>query len=300
VSPSLPLALPSGTETETETGADTVTDTDRGTIQGMDTSQLLLEERDGPLVVLTLNDPDRANPLSPALVGGLTAAFERTAAEPGVRAVVVTGAGRHFSAGADLAALEAVASGGDPEANRADSERFRRLFEALLGHPRLTVAAVGGAAIAGGCGLATACDLVVAEPGSRFAYTEVRIGFVAALVSTVLTRRVAGHVARRMLLDPEPLDGRRAVEVGLADVLADEGRALERARELARDVCRKAAPSAIATTKALLNDAVGLDWRRALEVAAEANVRQRAEADCRRGVRTFLESKATPDWLREE
>jgi len=265
----------------------------------MATPGLLLEERDGPLVVLTLNDPERANPLSPRLVDALTAALERTAAEPGVRAVILTGAGRHFSAGADLEALEAVASGGDPEANRADSRRFRRLFEELLGHPRLTVAAVGGAAIAGGCGLATACDLVVAEPGSRFAYTEVKIGFVAALVSTFLTRRVAGHVARRMLLDPVPIDGRRAVELGLADELADEGGALGRARELALDVCRKAAPSAIATTKALLNDTVGREWRRALEVAAEANVEQRAEPDCRRGVRTFLDTKSTPDWLDE-
>ncbi len=265
----------------------------------MATPALLLEARDGPLVVLTLNDPERANPLSQGLVEALTAALERSAQDEGVRAVILTGAGRHFSAGADLAALEALASGGDPEANRADSRRFRRLFEALLGHPRLTVAAVGGAAIAGGCGLATACDLVVSEPGSRFAYTEVKIGFVAALVSTFLTRRVSGHVARRLLLDPVPIDGRRAVELGLADELADEGGALARARELALGVCRKTAPSAIATTKALLNDTVGLEWRRALEVAAEVNVRQRAEPDCRRGVRAFLDTKSTPDWLDE-
>jgi methylglutaconyl-CoA hydratase len=265
----------------------------------MNPTDILIETREGPLVVLTLNDPDRANPLSPDMVEALTEALERTAVEEGVRAVMLTGAGRHFSAGADLAALEAVAAGGGEEANRADSERFRRLFAALLGHPRLTVAAVGGAAIAGGCGLATACDLVVAEARSRFAYTEVRIGFVAALVSTFLTRRVAGHVARRMLLDPEPVDGRQAVEIGLADELADEGRAAEHARELALAVCRKAAPSAIATTKALLNETVGLDWRRALEIAAEVNVRQRGEPDCRRGVRAFLESKTTPDWLEE-
>jgi len=106
------------------------------------------------------------------------------------------------------------------------------------------VAAVHGAAVAGGCGLATACDLVVTEPGARFAYTEVKIGFLAAMVLTFLTRRVAGHDARRMLLDPEMIDGTRAVEL-----------------------------------------------------AAEANVRQRMDPECRRGVRTFLETKKTPDWL---
>jgi len=249
--------------------------------------QILLEQTDGPLLILTLNDPRRANPLSPAMAVALHAALERAAASETIRAVILTGAGKHFSAGADLAALEAVARGGDTEANLEDSRRLERLFAVLLGHPKLTVAAVHGAAIAGGCGLATACDLVVAEPSARFAYTEVRIGFIPALVSTFLTRRLPGHLARRLLLDPEPMDGRRALEIGLADELADDGHALE----------KKASPAALAATKALLNETVGLGWRQALERAAAANARQRLHPECRRGVRTFLETKSTPDWL---
>jgi len=259
--------------------------------------EVLLEERHGPIVILTLNDPERANPLSPAMMGELTAALETTAADSTVRAVILTGAGRHFSAGADLAALERIATGGDEAANRADVEVLNRLFEALLGHSKLTVAAVHGAAVAGGCGLATACDLVVAEPGARFAYTEVRIGFLAAVVSTFLTRRVPGHVARRMLLDPEMLSGERAVEIGLADELAPEGEAVETAVALARSVCAKSSPSALAATKRLLNETVGRGWRDALETAAEANVRQRMDPECIRGVRTFLDTKTTPNWL---
>ena len=169
--------------------------------------------------------------------------------------------------------------------------------EDLVGRPKLTIAAVHGAAVAGGCGLATACDLVVAEKGARFAYTEVRIGFLAAMVLTFLTRRVAGHVARRLLLDPELIEGQRAVSIGLADELVEDGTSVAAAVELARSVCAKASPSALAATKALLNETVGLGWREALAVAAEANVHQRGEADCRRGVRTFLDSKTTPDWL---
>ena len=257
----------------------------------------LLSVREGPLVILTLNDPERANPLSPAMMEALTAALEIAAADTTVRAVILTGAGRHFSAGADLTALESIASGGDEEANRIDSERLRRLFEVLLGHPKLSVAAVHGAAVAGGCGLATACDLVVTEPGARFAYTEVKIGFLAAVVLTFLTRRVPGHVARRMLLDPEMIGGEQAVAMGLADELADEGKALERARALARSVCAKASPAALAATKALLNDVAGLGWREALEVAAAANVAQRMHPECTRGVRSFLELRTTPDWL---
>ncbi|RLE17989.1 MAG: enoyl-CoA hydratase/isomerase family protein, partial [Acidobacteria bacterium] len=154
----------------------------------------------GPLLILTLNEPDRANPLSPEMAAALKTAFEDAAVDPAVRAVILTGAGKHFSAGADLAALELLAEGGGAEANLADSRRLEELFAVLLAHPKLTVAAVHGAAIAGGCGLATACDFVVAEARSKFCYTEVKIGFIPALVSTFLTRRVPGHRARRLLL----------------------------------------------------------------------------------------------------
>ncbi len=261
--------------------------------------ELLLSHRDGPLLILTLNDPRRANPLSPPLVRSLTLELERAATDGGLRAVVLAGAGRHFSAGADLEALRSIAEGGDPEANLEDSRRLERLFATLLDHPKLTIAAVHGAAIAGGCGLATACDLVVAEPSSRFAYTEVKIGFVPALVSTYLTRRVPGHVARRLLLDPEMLEGARAVEIGLADELAPEGGALGRARELALEICAKASPAALAATKDLLNRTTGLPWREALGIAAGVNAAQRAHPECRRGVASFLETKKTPDWLEE-
>ena len=257
----------------------------------------LLRHRDGPVLVLTLNDPDRANPLSGPLVDALYRALVEAAEDGGVRAVVLTGAGRHFSAGADLSALETLATGGSDADNRTDSDRLERMFEQLLGYPGLTVAAVHGAAMAGGCGLATACDFVVAEKSARFAYPEVKIGFVAALVSTFLTRRVAGHVARRMLLDPEIVDGSRAVELGLADRLAEDGTALEEAMELAISILRKASASAIAATKKLLNDTVGMGWRDALRVASGVNVQQRRDPDCRRGVRSFLDTKTTPDWL---
>jgi methylglutaconyl-CoA hydratase len=259
--------------------------------------EIVLEERRGPIVVLTLNDPERANPLSAAMVDALTAALERAAAAPAIRAVVLTGAGRHFSAGADLEALERFAHEGDEALTRGDAERLRRLFDVLLGHPKLTVAAVHGAAVAGGCGLATACDLVVAEPGASFAYTEVKIGFLAAMVLTFLTRRVPGHVARRLLLDPENLDGGRALALGLADELAEAGGAVEAAVARAHTISAKASPAALAATKALLNETVGLGWREALAVAAEANVRQRRSPECARGVRWFLERKQTPDWL---
>ena len=260
-------------------------------------SELLLETRDGPLLILTLDDADRGNPLSAPLVVALQKSLADAAADDGVRAVILTGAGKHFSSGADLEALQRLVSEGSDAENRLDSEHLEGLFAELLGHPKLTVAAVHGAAMAGGCGLATTCDVVVAERGARFAYPEVKIGFIAALVSTFLTRRVAGHVARRLLIDPEILSGEKAVAIGLADELVEDGTALDRAQELALGVLRKASPAALTHTKALLNDTVGLGWREALSVASAANVRQRRHADCRRGVQTFLKNKTTPDWL---
>jgi len=263
----------------------------------MDTPVLIDDK--GPVRLLTLNDPERANPLSWELVTALTEALRSAANSAGVRAVILTGAGRHFSAGADLAALQQVATGSDPEGLRRDSQSLCELFETLLDHPKLTLAAVHGAAIGGGCGLATACDLVVAEPRSRFAYTEVTIGYVPALVLTFLTRRVPGHVARRLLLDPQQIDGQRALELGLADEFVGEGQTLERACDLAVSLARKCSPAAIAATKKLLNETAGMDWRAALAHAAEVNAAHRLHPECVRGVKTFLAEKKTPDWLEE-
>jgi methylglutaconyl-CoA hydratase len=259
----------------------------------------VLVDNDGPIRMITLHDPERANPLSGDLVRTLTGALRDAADDDGVRAVLLAGAGKHFSAGADLSALQQIADGSDPAKLRRDSEQLRELFEELLGHPKLTIAAVHGAAIGGGCGLATACDFVIAEPRSTFAYTEVSIGYVPALVLTFLGRRVAGHVARRLLLDPERIDGARAVELGVADELADTGQALERAKQLALSVSRKCSPAAITATKRLLNETTGMGWREALQHAAGLNASHRLHPECIRGVKTFLEKRRTPDWLED-
>ncbi len=264
----------------------------------MDTPVLI--EDHGPLRQLTLNDPSRSNPLSSELVTSLTEALINADQAPEVRAVLLSGAGRHFSAGADLSALQQVATGSDPEGLRRDSESLRKLFEILLGHSKITIAAVHGAAIGGGCGLATACDVVVTEPRGLFAYTEVTIGYVPALVLTFLTRRVPGHVARRLLLDPERINGARAVELGLADELTNEGQALDRALELGLAMAKKCSPAAIAATKRLLNETAPMDWRDALAHAVRVNASHRLHPECVRGVTTFLEHKRTPDWLEDE
>lgn len=263
---------------------------------GVDSTELpLAVERDGDLAWLTLDDPARANALSPRLIGELTAAYERDWRSEGVRAVLLRGAGRHFSAGADLEHLRSLRDAG-PEENRRDSESLRRLFAAVLRQPALTVAAVQGACVAGGCGLATAHDFVVASEDSRFLYSEVRIGFVAALVATFLPLRLRGRDIRELLLNPEFVGAERALEIGLVNRLAPREELRQAAAELAVQILERASSESIARTKKLLLDLPGKPLDAALEHAAEVNAEARATDDCKHGIATFLDTKASPRW----
>lgn len=258
-------------------------------------SALVREVREGDVLWVTLADPARANALSPALAESLTAIYERPLREEGVRAVVLRGEGRHFSAGADLEHLARLADAGEEE-NRRDSRRLMRLFRAVLEQPALTVALVQGSCVAGGCGLATAHDFVVAAEDARFLYSEVKIGFVAALVATFLPLRVRGTDLRELLLDPELLSAARALEIGLINRVAPVAELEAAGRALVEGILTKASSESIARTKRLLLDTLGLRLEEALAHAAEVNAAARTTADCRRGIATFLAEKRTPNW----
>jgi methylglutaconyl-CoA hydratase len=252
-------------------------------------------ERRGDLLFVTLADPQRANALSPALAEALTEIYARDLRAEGVRAVLLGGEGKHFCAGADLENLAALQSA-TPLDNRLDSRRLRRLFEAILRQEALTLARVQGSCVAGGCGLATACDFVVAAEDARFLYSEVRIGFVAALVATFLPLRVSGRDLRELLLAPEFVPAARAMEIGLVNRVVPRAE-LERAGErLAGEILARASSESIAATKRLLLDLVGRDLADRLDRAEAANAAARATDDCRRGIATFLETKAPPVW----
>ncbi len=255
----------------------------------------LRTERDGDLLWVTLDDPKRANALSPTLVSELTETYSSDLRADGVRAVMLSATGKHFSAGADLDNLHAVADG-DLDANRRESAKLRELFESILRQETLTVALVQGACVAGGCGLATACDFVIAADDARFMYSEVRIGFVAALVATFLPLRLRGSHIRELLLDPEFISAQRALEIGLINRLAAADELRDAGKALARELLAKASSESIARTKRLLLDMLGRRVDERLDRAAEANAQSRLTEDCRRGVATFLADKRTPDW----
>ncbi len=259
-----------------------------------DTESVRVERR-GDLVWLTLSEPERANALSPRMIAQLTDLYRRPWLGEGVRGVLLQAAGKHFSGGADLAHLEALKDAG-PEENRADSERLKGLFQAVLRQEALTVALVQGACVAGGCGLATGHDFVVAAEDARFMYSEVRIGFVAALVATFLPLRVRGSDVRELLLNPDFVPAPRAREIGLVDRVVPGDQLAAAGEALAADILAKASSQSIAATKRLILDVQGIPLADALAHAAEVNAAARATADCQRGIATFLATKKPPVW----
>lgn len=261
----------------------------------MSEAEILRLERRGDLLWAALDDPGRANALSPRAVAELTELYRRPLLDEGVRALLLRGEGRHFSAGADLEHLRGLLDAGEG-ANRREAEQLRALFDAVLRQECLTIALVQGACVAGGCGLATAHDFVIAAEDARFLYSEVRIGFVAALVATFLPLRLRGADIRELLLNPEFIGAARALEIGLVNRLVPAAELRTAGERLAAEVLERASSSSIALTKRLLLDSLGRPLDEALERAAEINARARGTADCKRGISTFLETKKTPNW----
>ena len=251
--------------------------------------------RDEDLLWVALDNAERANALSPRMIDEVTAIYRRPLLAEGIRAVLLTGKGKHFSAGADLGHLRALRDAGAEE-NRADSRRLAGLFEAVLRQEALTLALVRGSCVAGGCGLATACDFVVAADDARFLYSEVRIGFVAALVATFLPLRLRGRDLRELLLYPHFLGAHEARAIGLADRVVAPDDLEEEGRELAVSILTNGSSQSIAATKKLLLELPGRNLSEALAHAAEVNAAARATDDCRRGIAHVLDHKAPPKW----
>lgn len=239
--------------------------------------------------VLTLSDPERRNPLSPAMVTGLLQALDMAEKDGTIKALVLTGSGTAFSAGADLEFLRSVATAG-AEANYAHSKELMRLFHRVYTFPKPTAAAVNGPAVAGGAGLATACDLVVLSERATIGYTEVRIGFVAALVGVILVRNVGEKHAKELLLTGRLVSAQEAYRMGLANKLVPRESVLDEALALAREVVSNA-PSSLALTKELLNALPGMGLEDGFRLAAVANAWVRQTGDLAEGIAAFLERR---------
>lgn len=252
-------------------------------------------EYDGPLATVTLNRPDKRNAISYELIGELLSALGEVETSP-AQILLLTGAGKAFCSGMDLDNLRSITRRTDAE-NRADSQRMAHLFRTLYEFPKPTIAAVNGAAVAGGCGLATLCDFTLASTAAKFGYTEVRIGFVPAIVSTFLLRQVGEKHARDLLLTGRIIDANEAFRIGLANEVVAPDKLLERARELAAKLLQNS-PASLLATKRLLRRYSSAELDEQIAAAVDENAHIRTTADFREGVSSFLE-KRDPRWTGE-
>ncbi|HVM92054.1 MAG TPA: enoyl-CoA hydratase-related protein [Terriglobales bacterium] len=244
------------------------------------------------VATITLNRPDKRNAISYDLIADLLQALDEVKKSP-ARVLILTGAGKAFCSGMDLENLKGLI-GRTPEQNIEDSRTMVSLFRSLYEFPKPTIAAVNGPAIAGGTGLALLCDFTLAVPEAKFGYTEVRIGFVPAIVSTFLLRQVGEKIARDLLLTGRIFDAEEAMRIGLLSEIVPQEQLLARARERA-DQLLECSPLSIAYTKRLLTEHARAELEEQIEAAIRENAGIRASQDFREGITSFLE-KRKPHW----
>ncbi len=259
----------------------------------MNYATLLVTEEE-EVRTITLNRPERRNAMTPEMQDELIAAMNDAAAG-NCRVIVFAGTGESFCAGLDLSALQGMNDRSAAEYT-ADAQRVARLFRTLYELPKPTIAAVHGAAIAGGTGLATICDFTLAVPAAKFSYTEVRIGFIPALVSVFLTLQIGDKRARDLLLTGRLFNSEEAYRLGLVSEVVPSEQLAARTRELAQ-VLKANSPQSIAATKRLLAAQNKDLLDRSIAAALAANAEARSTHDFREGVASFLE-KRKPVWAK--
>jgi methylglutaconyl-CoA hydratase len=248
--------------------------------------QPVLYSVEGAIARITLNRPEKRNALNAVVIAALKENLRQASEDERVRVVVIAGAGKDFCSGADLSALQQIAQASVAE-NVADAQSLLDLFVLIRQIPVPVVAAVTGRALAGGAGLASACDLVLASASARFGYPEVKIGFVPAMVMAILRRNVSEKRAFELVTRGVELSAPEAQAFGLVNqVFADES--FESEVALYVSDFAKLSRSAVALTKTLLYQMDGLSFSAALETGADVNVIARLTKDCQERVARFL------------
>ena len=250
--------------------------------------KILYELRDG-VARITLNRPDKRNALDGEIVAELKAAFSASASDDACRVVLLTGAGTDFCSGADLANMDKTAQNSVLE-NMADARSTADLFLMMRNHPRPVIAAVRGRALAGGCGIATACDIILAAESAQFGYPEVNIGFVPAMVMAILRRSVSEKAALELVVTGEIVSASRAHDLGLVHRVFADAHFLAEVENYVEKLAAKSA-SAVMLSKRLLYNMDSMSFEAALQAGVEMNAIARQTEDCRKGIEKFLKKK---------
>jgi methylglutaconyl-CoA hydratase len=238
---------------------------------------------------ITLNRSEKRNALNDAVIAALKDALRLADQDESVRAVILTGAGADFCAGADLAALQKISNASVAE-NLEDARSLMELFMLIRQVRMPVIAAVNGRALAGGCGLATACDIVLASRSARFGYPEVKLGFIPAIVMAMLRRSVSEKRAFELITLGAEFSAEQAAGFGLVNHVFDDEVFEDEVESFARQF-KNVSRSAVSLSKQLLYQIDGMSFENALDSGADMNVIARMSADCRTGVAAFLKKR---------
>lgn len=236
---------------------------------------------------ITLNRPEKRNALSYEMVSEIKLAFMNAEADKECKVIVIKGSGEAFCAGADLAYLQKLQTNTFDE-NLADSRHLMELFQFIYHSNKVVISQINGPALAGGCGLASVCDFSFATPESTFGYTEVKIGFVPAIVMVFLVRKVAEKNAREMLLTGDVFKADKALQYGLINYIIEPEELDDVVFKFAQKLCKQTSMQSVELIKEMLANVQSMDVNEALEYAAQTNAKARATDDCKRGIAAFL------------
>jgi methylglutaconyl-CoA hydratase len=254
--------------------------------------ETLLLETSGHLSTITLNRPEKRNAISTQMIAELQTALDAIE-KTHTRVVILTANGKAFCAGIDLELLKCIARQTAAE-NQEDSKRIAKMFRKIWSFSRPIIAAVNGHALAGGCGIATLCDFTLAVPEAKFGYTEVKIGFLPAIVSVFLSRQIGEKRCRDLLLTGRLIEATEAKDMGLVNEIVPAERLMARTHELAEGILA-ASPSSITRAKHLLVSSAAASVDHDLERAVLESARVRCTPDFKEGIAAFLE-KRKPIW----
>lgn len=246
------------------------------------------------ICTITLNRPDKRNALNEKVVSELKQAFAQAADDANAKVIVLAAKGSAFCAGADLAYLQQLQQNTYDE-NLADSNHLKELFHQIYTHPKVVIAKIQGHAIAGGCGLATVCDFSFAMEEAQFGYTEVRIGFIPAIVKVFLLRKIGEGKAKELLLSGDLVSADEAKDFGLINKVVKEGELDEAVNDFAKKLVKKNSGQSMQFTKQMIAQVQEMGLEEGLNYAAAQNAKARASEDCQKGIAAFL-NKEKPSW----
>lgn len=260
----------------------------------MENFSVILYEEKERIAYITLNRPEKRNALGPKIIEELTTVFKHIDQSEELKVVVLRGAGKVFCAGADLSYLQELQTNSYSE-NLEDSLQLKNLFETIYTLSKVVIAEVHGHAIAGGCGLANVCDFVFAAPEAKFGYTEVRIGFVPAIVKIFLLRKVGESRAKELLLSGDLIDAQKAYQYGIVNFLVEKDQLRDTVEQYAQKLCKANSGQSMELTKKMIARIQEMPFFDALNYAAEMNADARGSHDCKRGIGAFL-NKEKIEW----